>query len=224
MLGANQVKVIPNGIDTSVFRPGDRAAARRQIGLPLDTLIVLFSANGMRRNPYKDYGTLEAACQRLSGRLGRRFLCVCLGARDEEPAPAFMRLVPFLKDPSEVATYHQAADVYVHAAKQEVFGKTITESLACGNPVVATDVGGISEQIREGQTGFLTPAGDAEAIAERATRLLEDEPLRRRMGQAAAGDAKARFSLERQADSFLAWYPEVIADWKAWRAQCPEPT
>lgn len=109
-----------------------------------------------------------------------------------------------------------------HAAKQEVFGKAITESLACGTPVVATNIGGISEQIREGETGFLVPVGDAVGMAEVVSRLLRDDPLRKRMGEAASRDVTERFSLDRQTDSFLAWYEEVIADWQVWKAQCKE--
>jgi glycosyltransferase involved in cell wall biosynthesis len=131
-----------------------------------------------------------------------------------------------------VAKYYQAADLYIHAARAEVFGKTIAEALACGTPVVATAVGGIPEVLKglaqegnipaqlnqnpsSGATGILTPAGDARAMAQGMETLLADDDLRRRLSENAAKDSRERFSLERQTMSFLDWYEEVIRDWKA---------
>ena len=81
--------------------------------------------------------------------------------------------------------------------------------MACGTPVVASRVGGIPEQVVDGQTGFLVPVGDGDAMAERLTGLLADPGLRAEAGWRAA-QRGATFSLTRQVDSFLAWYEEII--------------
>jgi len=97
-----------------------------------------------------------------------------------------------------------------HAARADTIPTTVLEALACGTPVVATAVGGIPEQIEDGITGYLTPPGDAEAMAGRVVGLLEDEGLRQRMSEQAAEDARKRFDLERQAQEYLNWYEGIL--------------
>jgi glycosyltransferase involved in cell wall biosynthesis len=209
--------VIPNGTDLTLFRPGDRAAARARLGLPPDAAIVLFAASGIRKNPFKDYRTLRAALPRAAARLGGELLCVALGedAPEERMGGATIRFVPYASDRGEVAAYYVAADVYAHAARAETFPNTVVEALACGTPVVASAVGGIPEQVRdlaagaERATGSLVPPEDPEALAVALADLVADAPRRRRLGENAARDARERFDLERQVDAHLALYDEV---------------
>ena len=82
-------------------------------------------------------------------------------------------------------------------------------------PVVATAVGGIPEQIKEGQTGFLVLPNAPEALTRAIQTLLDDDALRTRMGQTAASVAKQDFGLERQVDQFLAWYDDSLTGKRA---------
>jgi glycosyltransferase involved in cell wall biosynthesis len=117
-----------------------------------------------------------------------------------------------------VANYYRAADAYLHAAKADTFPSVVLEALACGTPVVATAVGGIPEQVRLGETGELTPGGDAQAMGEAVVRLLNDETMRRRMGERAADDAAARFSLDRQVRAYLDWFACIVECERSTRA------
>src|SRR5262249_54733173 len=115
------------------------------------TKILLFAANGIRQNHWKDYQTMRAAVALVAERLqGQEVLFIALG--EDAPAERLgqdeVQFVHYKKDLDTLARYYQAADVYVHAARAEVWGLTITEALACGTPVVATAVGGIVEQIK----------------------------------------------------------------------------
>ena len=208
-----EARVIPYGVDLRVFRPGDRAAARAKLGLPADAAVLLFAANGVRRNAFKDYATLRAAIGRIGAALRGRavqFVAVGESAPDEAAGAARIRFVPFQAEPAAMAAYYQAADVYLHAARADTFPCTVLEALACGLPVAATGVGGIPEQVTE-ETGVVTPAGDAGALAAGAARLLADAGLRARMGAAAARDAAARFDLRRQARDYADWYAAILA-------------
>lgn len=209
-----EARVIHNGIDLATFRPGSRAAAREALGIPPQACVLLFAANGVRQNPYKDYQTLRTAISLVAERYRARpihFLALGEDSPDETEGNAVIRFIPFQRDMATLAHYYQAADLYLHAAHGEVWGLTITEALACGIPVVATEVGGIPEQIRDGETGLLTPHADPTAMAAAILRLLEDDDLRRRCGDAAAIDAHARFGTERMIESYLAWYEEILA-------------
>lgn len=211
--GAVEFRVIPNGVDLSVFRPGDRQLARRQLGLPLDKHILLFVALWGREHHYKDFGTMRAAAESLADRLGHDrllFVTVGEGAPAETIGGVELRFIP-PQDPEALALYYQAADAYVQASTAETFGISIAEALACGTPAVATAIGGIPEVIDDGQSGFLVPPGDPTAMADRIEELLADENKRRRMGLKAAEIAPSKFSLELQVNGYLRWYEKILS-------------
>jgi glycosyltransferase involved in cell wall biosynthesis len=227
-----QARVIPYGIDLNQFRPAPKQEMRRDLGLPRDAELLLFTANGIRRNIFKDYETLRTVIARVAEqRSRRRLLFIALGDNGppERIGQAEVRFVPYQKDPAIVARYYQAADIYLHTARADTFPNTILEALACGTPVMATAVGGIPEQVKgaaslgtglnavhlntyapDEATGMLAVARDAEAIATGVGRLLDNLPLRQRLGQNAAKDARQRFDLKREVENYLNFYEEIV--------------
>ena len=207
-------RIIPHGIDLNTFRPGDRAQARVDLGLPPDATILLFAAKGIRRNIWKDYPTMRRAFEIVSRRSGnKKLLFLALG--DESPSEHIaeneLRFIEHCSDRHTMAKYYQAADIYVHGAKAEAWGLTITEAMACGLPVVASDVGGIPDQVVEGQSGFLVPVGDADQMAERMESLVRDKAVREDMGRWACKRAHDEFGLSTMTDNYLKFYEDVIA-------------
>ena len=108
-----------------------------------------------------------------------------------------------------VARFYQAANIYLHAAKADTFPNVVLEALACGTPVVATAVGGIPEQVKDGVTGFLVASGDAEAMAKHIMMLFTDDALRRQFSLNAAHDGRKRFDLNRQVNAYVEWYHAI---------------
>ncbi len=210
MAGAKQLIVIPNGVDMTKFKPGNKATARDLLGWPQDAFIIMFAANSVRYSIWKDYDTMREsillAGNSIQGR-SLRFFAIGDTAPTEGVGKVKIEFIPYKDSLTEC---YQAADVYLHAAKADTFPTTIIEALACSTPVVATAVGGIHEQIIEGETGFLVPAGDSTALAERLVRLAESPELVRSMGEAAQSDAVKRFSLERMVSSYKQLYEELI--------------
>jgi glycosyltransferase involved in cell wall biosynthesis len=221
-------RVIPTGVDLAIYRSGDKSAARRALQLPQDANILLFAANHVRRNVWKDYNTLEAAVA-LTGKRSeaRKLHFVALGENspDEKIGETQVHFVPHQANPEVVARYYRAADVYVHAARADTFPRAVIEALACGTPVVATAVGGIPEQIKPLQgvgsisarsysaqeaTGILIEAGDAEGMALGIQRILSNDPLRHQLSRNAKADAVLRFDLQCQAKRYLEWYETIM--------------
>jgi glycosyltransferase involved in cell wall biosynthesis len=210
-----EARVIPNGVDLSVYRPEDQAKVRGQLGLERDAVVLLIAGRGIRRSIWKDFSTLRAAIERAGQALSdRRVVCVVLGDAmpEQNIGSVRVRSVEFLADPRAVASYYQAADVYMHAAKADTFPNVVLEALACGTPVVGTAVGGIPEQIIEGQTGHLVPATDAAAMAERVVHLVKHPELRQRMSRRAAEDAANRFDVNQQVGRYTEWFERIVWD------------
>ncbi len=205
-------RMIPYGVDPDIFRPHDRAAARAKLGIPRDAVVLLFVAQLARSNPFKDYATVRAAAGIVAEQSPRSVHLYCIGEAGPTEHHGRLRLhhLPFESEPAVLATYYQAADVYLHAARIEVFGIVIAEAMACGLPVVATRVGGIPEVFSDGGEGFLTPAGDPAAMAERASWLLEHPEQRQAMGERAAALARRRYDQERMVDAYLDWIRSTL--------------
>ena len=223
-----EARVIPTGVDLAIYHSGDKSVARNALHLPQDARILLFAANYLRSNVWKDYNTLAAAIALVGKRSRARNLhLVALGENspDEKIGETQVHFVPHQASPEAVARYYQAADVYVHAARADTFPRVILEALACGTPVIATAVGGIPEQIKPLQTpgsisgriytaqeatGILTQAGDAEGMALGIERLLSNDPLRHQLSRNAKADAVRRFDLQIQAKRYLEWYESIL--------------
>lgn len=228
---ARKIVVINNGIDQRAFHPGSKAQARTGLSIPERSVLVVFAANGIRNNGFKDYPTLRAAVAALSRALGERKF-EFIGVGDEGPPELFangrISFVPHV-DRLKMQQYYQAADVYLHAARSDNFPNTVLEALSCGTPVVATAVGGIAEQVRPfggypqinpqfgaallaDATGLLVGRGEGENLGNAAAWLVSNPEVLDRLGRNAAADAAARFRLDRQADDYLALYEEMIAE------------
>ncbi|MEA2309428.1 MAG: hypothetical protein QOI65_1714, partial [Thermoleophilaceae bacterium] len=115
--------------------------------------------------------------------------------------------------PSErVAAMLQRSDVLLHASLSEGLPTVVLEAMACGLPVVATDVGGTREAVRDGVEGFITPPRDPRAAAEALRRLWRDRSLRERMGRAGRERVEAEFTLEQLTDQWVELYERVVRD------------
>ena len=209
-------RVIPNGVDQSIFHPGCKREARCELGLPVGAVILLTTAGG-QSNPFKDYDTILAAARRAASDVhSAPIVLIALGqpAGNECFGGVHVRRVAQLQDSNTVASYYRAADLYVHASKADTFPSSVIEALSCGTPVVATSVGGIPEQIRSwplsGSTGILTRPGCHVEMGDAIRHVLIEEPLRRGMAIDAARVASEQFGLARQVRAYLDWYDAVL--------------
>jgi D-inositol-3-phosphate glycosyltransferase len=188
-----RVAVIPCGVDTDLFTPGDAAAARAALGLDGGPLLLYVG----RIAPIKGLDTLLDAVGCLRGAGSPARLAVIGGEADEpvEGHEAHVRrraaalglgdAVRFVgAQPQErLRDWYVATDVTVLPSLYESFGMVALEAMACGSPVVASRVGGLPSTVRDGLTGLLVPEGDPCALAETVTRVLGDGALRWRLGR-----------------------------------------
>ena len=201
----DRIHVIPCGIDTTWFVPGTPDAQ--------PPLVVCVA----RLREVKQLDLLMQACAIVRDR-GTAFRCVILGEGPERPRLESLRAglqlescidMPGAATQSEVRQWWQLAGVAVLSSRSEGMPVSLMEAAACGVPAVAPDVGGIPELIVHGETGLVTPAGDARAFADALDEMLGDERSRLEMGRAARRRAEACFSRTTQIDRLLAVWSSI---------------
>lgn len=218
-----KVSVIPPGVDISHFYPIPDDEAKEFIGIPPCEAMLLFVG---RIEPLKGIDTLiEAiAYMRQSG------LRVCLsviggdpGASPETINSEMARLqslreqyglkdmVAFLgqRGQATLPYYYSAAEAVVVPSHYESFGMVALEAMACGTPVVASQVGGLAFLVQDGVTGYTVPVDEPLALADRLTQLINDKQLKQRMGENAARLAR-EYRWENIAQKIVQVYQDTL--------------
>jgi glycosyltransferase involved in cell wall biosynthesis len=212
--------VIPNGVDLRVFRPISRTAAKEVFGLPPDQPVVLFSS--VETKAYRKGGTLlMEALHRLRNRTKKAFRLLVVGhdAHEWETAVSVpVTAAETIKDDQLLAVMYSAADVFVHPALADNLPNGVLESLACGTPVVAFDVGGVSDAVRPFETGYLARYKDADDLAHGIGRILDGEGLRARMSVICRKVAESEYGMSLQTDRFEALYTNLCRPSRALEA------
>ncbi len=218
-----RISIVSPGVDVQRFHPIKPELARQAIGAPLDSRLILYVG---RIEPLKGIDTLlraiafcvndEVICadqvsvaiiggnpcsndnaemarlKALREHLGLRELVTFLGAREQDT----------------LNYYYSAADVVVMPSHYESFGMVALEAMACGTPVVASDVGGLSCLVQDGVTGFRVPNGNPTALSDALEKVVLNQELRAQLSRQAVEYARL-YSWERIADRVLGVYTLV---------------
>lgn len=209
-----QITVLRNGVDLERFRPHDKLAARRLLGIAEDAFVI---GTVGRLVAVKDHATLLRALA-LVQEAGVSFTGVIAGTgplkEETEALAASLNLsnVHLLGNRSDVEHVMAAFDIFVLSSQSEGLSNTIQEAMACGLPVVATRVGGADELVEEGRTGLLIPPAAPHAMRDAILRVARDPQLRHEMGLAGRQRAQALFGLDRMMDEYLALYLGLLTN------------
>ena len=173
---------IPNAIDTDVFTPMHKTAARKKFNLPQDMRLLLFGAQRIT-DERKGFRYLAEACEHISKHhpsLPDRLGVVVLGGDAQEvksalPLPVYP--VNYLSNETEIAQLYSAADLFVTPSLQDNLPNTIVEAMSCGTPCVGFNVGGIPEMISHKQDGYVADYCDSIDFAQGIAWCLNDDRL-----------------------------------------------
>lgn len=224
-LAEDSVSVIHNGIDADHFSadPAERTRVRDELGIATDATVLLTVGQiGLR----KGLDTLIEVARGLM-RSRHRIHWLLAGERFSQKAEtveyearvldSFSRYEPSLQlHPlgyrHDVPSVMQAADVLVHAARQEPLGRVLLEAAASGLPIVATDVGGTSEILTHRMTALLVPADSPQPMAAAVAELIADSKLRQRLAAAAGQSIRTHFSITESAEKLAGVWQSVLAE------------
>ncbi len=223
---SRKMTVIPPGVDTSHFYPIPADEAKQYIGLKPENRMVLFVG---RIEPLKGVDTLIQAmsCLDLQGIHRPVHLAIIGGDVDvspEEMSEEMTRLQKMCDDlcmggmvlflgkrgQDTLPYYYSAAEVVVMPSLYESFGMVALEAMACGTPVIASEVGGLGYLVQNGITGYTIPDSDPAELCDKLSHLLGNADLRNQMGNAAAEYA-ADYAWNKVASQIIDIYKDVAA-------------
>ena len=202
------IDVIPNGLDTQSFTPRHRETARDLLGIPTEGKVLLF-VSAYLDDRYKGLPLLLEAIERLRGVPDLFLLIIGQG----EPFTGLRvpnKMLGFLQDEKSLSLAYSAADIFALPSLADNFPNTALESLACGLPVVAFDVGGVSDIVRHGCTGLLAEAGNSQALSLAIEELMNNPDRRVQMSMNCRRVAVTEYALEAQAGRYIELYESML--------------
>ncbi len=221
----SKIEVIPSAVDVHTFRPVPKEKARQELGLDPNEWVVVYVG---RMLPRKGIDNLVTAFAQLSHRSSVPMRLLIVGGEtvdgDLMKTPEIRRLAATAslhkvrnkviftgkRSQDQLKLYYSAADVAVTTPWYEPFGLTPLEAMACGTPVIGSDVGGIKFTVADGETGFLVPARDPGALAKRMERLMVDRSLARRMGREARARVERLFTWQKVGERTAELYESML--------------
>ena len=203
------VRVIPPGIDTTVFNAQDRDRCRKQLGLPQNAFVIITGGASLT-DANKNVPWLLKQLSHLPDLDG---VIVLAFGEGSVPVPdhSDVRFTGGIRDRRDLARLLVAADVFVSASLMETYPLTLVESMACGTPVVAFRVGGIPEAAPDGQAAILCEPGDGATLTEAIMKLRSSPELRDRLGALARETAHTRNAASSFANAFAQLYRECVS-------------
>lgn len=165
-------QVIPNLMDEKIFIQRNKSALRKKYQLADSDKIVLFISANLS-NKYKGFEEFLAVMKLLEQKEINHLKFLVIGSRWADNN-ANIQFAGYVNDPETMSEYYNLADVYVSSSLEENLPTTVMESIACGTPVVAFDVGG-TEEIIEDKNGMVVPTKDKQKMAEAIYTLLSEE-------------------------------------------------
>ena len=214
LFGDRRVEVIPNGLDTTLFQPTDKRAARRDLSLPPDKKLILFGAKEALRDRNKGFHLLVQSLREIAGSQGREAIeLVVFGSSRPDPPPDLGLKAHYLgwqDDDRTLALLYAAADVFILPSLQENLPYAVMEAMACGTPCVAFKQGGVPDLIDQQQNGYLARPFDPKDLTRGILWVLENHERQGDLAARARRKVVQEFALEKVAARHMELYRELL--------------
>lgn len=208
-----RVEAIPNGIDLNRFKPIDKNIARDILCLPKDKKLILFGAISALSDKRKGFPLLSEALKNISSKENKDIELVIFGSskpKDEEDLGFETHYLGHLNDEISLAIVYSAADVMIIPSIQDNLPNTIMESISCGTPVVAFNIGGIPDMIEHQKNGYLAKSFDTGDLANGIKWVLGDKVRWKKLCQHAREKAEKEFNIVEVAKKYIDLYENVL--------------
>ena len=209
-----RIEIIPNGIDTNRYKPADKMLARDVYSLPRDKRLVLFSAFSASSDRRKGGHILDMAIKSMvKSEWGASTELIIVGASKPLNTPDFGMRVHYMghmRDEISQVLLYSAVDVLVAPSMQENLSNAVMESLSCGTPVVAFDIGGMPDMIDHQMNGYLAKPFDPDDLAAGIVWAIEDKGRRDSLSLQARQSVVRKFAMETVSEQYLKLYQSLL--------------
>ncbi len=214
----SRVEVIPNALETDIFKPKEKNLAKKEIKSNPQALTLLFGAatgNEKRKGFYKLLEAIKYCLQDTTFRnlaINKKIKILTFGPpqQDLEKLEIEIKSLGYVHDNNHLAAIYSAADIFILPSLEDNLPNTVLEAMACGTPVIAFNVGGIPDMIENGVTGYLAPTFDTREMGASILKLLFDEDKRRQMRIDCRQVIEQKFKLQDQAGRYLELFHDLL--------------
>ena len=229
---ADQIALIPSAVDTDRFTPVAKSTARRTLEIDPTAEVIVYIGRIVPRKDVRNViqALAQLKARRLAAAIATMPTLLIVGGESEQPDPVATPEIGVLqtlaaelgvldqvrfvgrRQPDELNLWYAAADVAVTTPWYEPFGLTPLEAMACGVPVIGSCVGGIAFTIADGETGYLVPPRDPEALCDRLDDVLGDPERSVLMGQAGRARVLHSFTWQQVATRTAELYDDLLCE------------
>ena len=212
ILGKSPVYHIASGVDLEIFREQSKGEAKESLGLDRNEKVVLFASQDFDEDKRKGGVYLKKALSMLDNSIRKEIVLLITGEDkkgDRDALPFKSLKVGYVTSDEYMARVYTSADVMVLPTLAENMPNTILESMACGTPVVAFDVGGVSEIVRHMDTGYLAKYKDVKDMSAGIKNLITNPSIQQVMGKKCREVIKHSFSRKIEVEAYIRLYHEL---------------
>jgi glycosyltransferase involved in cell wall biosynthesis len=212
MLNRFEIHCIPNGIETNAYQPLEQENCRQILGISQGKKVLMFAADSLR-DSRKGGDLLKSALLQLPKTLKEELVLLIMGSGGENIAKTLeietVNLGYLTSDRLKSMAY-SAADLFIFPTRADNLPLVLQESMACGTPMISFDIGGVADLVRQGVTGYLAKSENASDFATGIMELLEDNNLRKKMGENSRRIALEEYPLELQVEKYIELYSQIL--------------
>jgi glycosyltransferase involved in cell wall biosynthesis len=214
----SRVEVVPNSLETDIFKPKKQKQARKEIKSNPQALTLLFGAatgNEKRKGFYKLLEAMKYCLQDTTFRnlaINGRIKVLTFGPPQEDLEKLAIKIksLGYVHDNEHLAAIYSAADLFILPSLEDNLPNTVLEAMACGTPVIAFNIGGIPDMIENGVTGYMAPGFDTREMGAAILKLLFDEDKRKQMSLNCRQVIEQKFKLQDQAGLYLELFHDLL--------------
>jgi glycosyltransferase involved in cell wall biosynthesis len=214
----HRVEVIPYSLNTEIFKPTPKYAAKETLNLCPNTINLLIGAvsGKEKRKGFYELIKVLKICQTnpqfAQLVTNNKIQISCFGEPNEDLNQLELKINSFgvIDSDEKLAIIYSAADIFILPSLEDNFPNTMLEAMSCGTPVIAFNIGGIPDLVQNEVTGFITPENDLQAMAEKIIELVKNNQLRENMSEKCRQIISDHYSLEIQAYNYLNLYQDLL--------------
>jgi glycosyltransferase involved in cell wall biosynthesis len=217
-----RIEVIPNSLETDVFKPKEKELAKKELGLDTQSVTLLFGAytSFEKRKGFvklldaMKYCLQDKKFKNLVKKAGIKILTFGPPQEDLQKLDIEIESIGYIDDNEKLSTIYSAADIFILPSLEDNLPNTMLEAMACGTPVVSFEVGGMPDMITNGITGYMAPPFDVKEFGEIILKIVFNRDERKQMERNCRQLIEKKFKLQDQAENYLALFQDLLKSGK----------